>query len=401
MRVLVVEDARALAAVLVEGLSDQGMAVDVAHDGLEAAAKLDLNAYDVVVLDRDLPGIHGDALCRMIAERDERVMVLMLTAAGSPADRVTGLTLGADDYLAKPFHFPELVLRIRSLARRRPTARPRTLRAADIELDPLRRTARLVWHLVRRLCLLPGAGRVGGPGTWGHWGAGRQGGDRACFDPCFFVCLSDFSWGPSGMADKVWKHVILLPFMMKDVNIYESDPEGFLYDPRVRVAMARFADDDGDLGDLLTFEAGAAVRTANHAVERMRAHGSQGRGVSAGALDLLIRLHAGERGISIGELARAAGISPRNATGLVDTLEHDGLVRRVPDPGDRRSVLAEITSAGRAWVEAFREPSRLAMRAMFQGFTPEELIVLRDLCLRLAANQHRLADHLRQVGQRP
>ncbi|MEU1735612.1 response regulator transcription factor [Streptosporangium sp. NPDC020145] len=141
MRVLVVEDARSLAAVLVEGLSDQGMAVDVAHDGLEAAAKLDLNAYDVVVLDRDLPGIHGDTLCRMITEHDDRVMVLMLTAADEPGDRVTGLTLGADDYLTKPFHFPELVLRIRSLARRRPTAQPRTLRAAGIELDPLRRTA--------------------------------------------------------------------------------------------------------------------------------------------------------------------------------------------------------------------------------------------------------------------
>ncbi|SEG91829.1 DNA-binding response regulator, OmpR family, contains REC and winged-helix (wHTH) domain [Nonomuraea solani] len=136
-----VEDARTLAAVLAEGLSDQGMAVDVAYDGLEAAAKLDLNAYDVVVLDRDLPGIHGDTLCQMITERDDRVMVLMLTAAGSPGDRVTGLTLGADDYLAKPFHFPELVLRLRALARRRPSARPRTLRAAGIELDPLRRTA--------------------------------------------------------------------------------------------------------------------------------------------------------------------------------------------------------------------------------------------------------------------
>lgn len=135
-----VEDARALAAVLVEGLGDQGMAVDVAYDGLEAAAKLDLNTYDVVVLDRDLPGIHGDTLCQMITERDDRVMVLMLTAAGSPGDRVSGLTLGADDYLAKPFHFPELVLRIRSLARRRPAARARVLRAAGLELDPLRRT---------------------------------------------------------------------------------------------------------------------------------------------------------------------------------------------------------------------------------------------------------------------
>jgi DNA-binding response OmpR family regulator len=141
MRVLVVEDARALAAVLVEGLRDQGMAVDVAYDGLEAAAKLDLNRYDVVVLDRDLPGIHGDTLCQMITERDGRAMILMLTAAGAPGDRVSGLTLGADDYLAKPFHFPELVLRIRALARRRPSARARTLRAAGLELDPLRHTA--------------------------------------------------------------------------------------------------------------------------------------------------------------------------------------------------------------------------------------------------------------------
>ncbi|MFE7600204.1 response regulator transcription factor [Streptomyces sp. NPDC057494] len=141
MRVLVVEDARSLAEVVAEGLRDQGMAVDLAHDGLEAAAKLDLNAYDVVLLDRDLPGIHGDVLCQMITGRDDRPMVLMLTAAGAPGDRVSGLTLGADDYLAKPFHFPELVLRVRALAHRRPSARPRTLRAAGVELDPVRRTA--------------------------------------------------------------------------------------------------------------------------------------------------------------------------------------------------------------------------------------------------------------------
>jgi DNA-binding response OmpR family regulator len=141
MRVLVVEDALALAEVVVEGLRDQGLAVDVAHDGLTAAAKLDVNRYDVVVLDRDLPGIHGDALCQLVTEKDERPMVLMLTAAGSPSDRVAGLTLGADDYLAKPFHFPELVLRIQALARRKPAARPRMLRAGGIELDPLRRTA--------------------------------------------------------------------------------------------------------------------------------------------------------------------------------------------------------------------------------------------------------------------
>jgi DNA-binding response OmpR family regulator len=139
--VLVVEDSGSLADVLVEGLRDQGMAVDAAHDGLEAAAKLELNPYNVVVLDRDLPGIHGDTLCQMITERDDRVMVLMLTAASAPGERVSGLGLGADDYLAKPFHFPELVARIRSLARRQPSARGRILRVAGIELDPLRRTA--------------------------------------------------------------------------------------------------------------------------------------------------------------------------------------------------------------------------------------------------------------------
>ena len=141
MRILVAEDARPLADVLAEGLRDAGMAVDVARDGLEAAAKLDATAYDVVVLDRDLPGLHGDTLCQMITVRDGRAMVLMLTAAGAPGDRVSGLALGADDYLGKPFHFPELVLRIRALGRRQPAARARTLRAAGIELDPVRRAA--------------------------------------------------------------------------------------------------------------------------------------------------------------------------------------------------------------------------------------------------------------------
>ena len=141
MRVLVVEDARALADLLAEGLRDQGMAVDVAYDGLEAAAKLDVNGYQVVVLDRDLPGLHGDTLCQLVTERDERPMVLMLTAADLPADRVGGLGLGADDYLVKPFHFPELVLRLRALARRRPYAKARVLRAGGIELDPVRRSA--------------------------------------------------------------------------------------------------------------------------------------------------------------------------------------------------------------------------------------------------------------------
>jgi DNA-binding response OmpR family regulator len=148
VRVLVAEDVRRLADDIAEGLRDQGMAVDVAYDGADAAFKLDLNPYDVLVLDRDLPGIHGDTICRSVAEGGKPVMVLMLTAAGTPADRVAGLGLGADDYLPKPFHFPELVLRIRALARRKPTARPRILRMTGIELDPLHRTVTCHGHRV-------------------------------------------------------------------------------------------------------------------------------------------------------------------------------------------------------------------------------------------------------------
>jgi DNA-binding response OmpR family regulator len=140
MRVLVVEDVRRLADDIAEGLRDQGMAVDVAYDGVDALVKVNVYPYDVLVLDRDLPDLHGDELCRIVTEREEPPMVLMLTAADQPLDRVAGLSLGADDYLAKPFHFPELVLRVRALARRKPTAHGHTLKAAGIELDPLRRT---------------------------------------------------------------------------------------------------------------------------------------------------------------------------------------------------------------------------------------------------------------------
>jgi DNA-binding response OmpR family regulator len=141
MRVLVAEDEHRLADDIAEGLRDNGMAVDVSYDGLDAAAKLSLNPYDVLVLDRDLPGMHGDAICRMVAGGDPSPMILMLTAAAEPGDRVAGLSLGADDYLPKPFHFPELVLRILALARRRPGAGGRTLRAGGVELDPLARIA--------------------------------------------------------------------------------------------------------------------------------------------------------------------------------------------------------------------------------------------------------------------
>jgi len=141
MRVLVVEDVHRLADDIAEGLRDQGIGADVAYDGLQAASKLDIYNYDVVILDRDLPGLHGDVICRMIADGSRTEMVLMLTASGTPGDRVGGLGIGADDYLSKPFHFPELVLRLRALARRKPSAQPRVLRAAGLTLDPLSRTA--------------------------------------------------------------------------------------------------------------------------------------------------------------------------------------------------------------------------------------------------------------------
>ena len=137
MRVLVVDDARRLADGITEGLRNEGMAVDVSYDGKDALSKIAVNRYDVVVLDRDLPGVHGDAVCRVIVEDEEGPMVLMLTAATEPFDRVAGLRVGADDYLTKPFDFDELVLRLRGLARRKPRASPRILRAADIELDSL------------------------------------------------------------------------------------------------------------------------------------------------------------------------------------------------------------------------------------------------------------------------
>jgi len=139
---LVVEDCRPLADLVAEGLSDHGIAADVAYDGTEAAGKLGLNSYDVVVLDRTLPGVPGDALCRMISGSEGRAMVLILSGAASPEDRVDGLGLGADDYLVKPFHFPELVMRVRALARRRPRAVPSVLRAGGVELDCLSRLVR-------------------------------------------------------------------------------------------------------------------------------------------------------------------------------------------------------------------------------------------------------------------
>ncbi|GAA3432538.1 response regulator transcription factor [Kutzneria kofuensis] len=135
MRVLVAEDEPVLAAFIAEGLRQQAMAVDIAHDGLTAAQKLAADEYDVVVLDRDLPGQHGDDVCREIVADGLRARVLMLTAMGDVRERVAGLRLGADDYLAKPFDFDELVARIDALGRRARPAVPPVMRHGDIELN--------------------------------------------------------------------------------------------------------------------------------------------------------------------------------------------------------------------------------------------------------------------------
>jgi DNA-binding response OmpR family regulator len=134
MRVLVVEDHPRLAATVAAVLRREGMAVDVAFDGREALDHAAVTDYDVVVLDRDLPGVHGDDVCRSLSTTGESA-VLMLTAAGSVEDRVEGLGIGADDYLPKPFHLTELVARIRALGRRSRRALPPRLAYGDLELD--------------------------------------------------------------------------------------------------------------------------------------------------------------------------------------------------------------------------------------------------------------------------
>jgi DNA-binding response OmpR family regulator len=136
--VLVAEDHVTLAGRIAQGLAQAGMAVDAVHDGaaaLEAAAQ---TAYDVIVLDRDLPAVHGDRVCRTLAGGGPRI--LMLTAAAAVEDRVDGLELGADDYLPKPFVFAELVARVRALARRAPSAPP-VLRFRDLSVDRARHRA--------------------------------------------------------------------------------------------------------------------------------------------------------------------------------------------------------------------------------------------------------------------
>jgi DNA-binding response OmpR family regulator len=141
MRVLVVEDHEELANTVAIGLRREGMAVDVVLDGDAALQRAAVTDYDVIVLDRDLPGTHGDRVCRRLVEQGARARVLMLTASGGIEERVTGLSLGADDYLPKPFAFTELVARIRALARRAQPALPPVMSHGDLRLDPAQRSA--------------------------------------------------------------------------------------------------------------------------------------------------------------------------------------------------------------------------------------------------------------------
>jgi DNA-binding response OmpR family regulator len=140
VRVLVVEDEVQLADAIARGLRAEGMAVDVAYDGTDGHQKASITRYDVLVLDRDLPGMHGDDLLADLIDSGSLTRVLLLTAAAGIDQKVQGLSLGADDYLAKPFAFAELVARVRALGRRSTPATPPVLRAAGIELDPSRRT---------------------------------------------------------------------------------------------------------------------------------------------------------------------------------------------------------------------------------------------------------------------
>jgi DNA-binding response OmpR family regulator len=141
MRVLVVEDHSELAEAVASGLRREGMAVDVAGDGQSGLTNARVYEYDVIVLDRDLPNLHGDDVCRQLTSDGIRARVLMLTASGGIDERVQGLSLGADDYLPKPFAFAELIARVRALARRAQPALPPVLECADLQLDSARRLA--------------------------------------------------------------------------------------------------------------------------------------------------------------------------------------------------------------------------------------------------------------------
>src|SRR6478735_9895576 len=148
MRVLIAEDQPRVAGAVARGLRREGLAVDIASDGAEALLKARVTRYDVVILDRDLPEMHGDDVCRALTVERPETRVLMLTAASGVEDRVEGLALGADDYLPKPFAFAELVARVRALGRRAGPSRPPVLERHDITLDPARHEVRRDGELI-------------------------------------------------------------------------------------------------------------------------------------------------------------------------------------------------------------------------------------------------------------
>lgn len=148
MRVLVVEDEQVLADAVAVGLRRESIAVDTVYDGDSALERAAVNEYDVVILDRDLPGTHGDDVCRWLVEGTYTGRILMLTASGELRDKVEGLTIGADDYLAKPFAFAELVARVRALARRAAPPLPPVLERGGISLDPAGHSVRRDGHEV-------------------------------------------------------------------------------------------------------------------------------------------------------------------------------------------------------------------------------------------------------------
>ncbi|MFG2694793.1 response regulator transcription factor [Kitasatospora sp. NPDC048407] len=149
MRVLVVEDEVALAEMIADGLRAEGIATDTAHDGVRALELAAADAYDVLILDRDLPGMSGDAVCRTLNRSGYPARILMLTAAGTLSDLVDGLAQGADDYLSKPFSYIELLARLRALARRGPAGTPTVLERRGVRVDTVRRLAERDGRLLR------------------------------------------------------------------------------------------------------------------------------------------------------------------------------------------------------------------------------------------------------------
>jgi DNA-binding MarR family transcriptional regulator len=162
-----------------------------------------------------------------------------------------------------------------------------------------------------------------------------------------------------------------------------EDPDGCLFDERARELVGAFEGAPG-------LEAIAAVRAAARYLQRMQERWAESQGLSEGRLQLLLKLSLFSDGVSLGHLAELQDVSPRNITGLVDRLEEAGLVERVPDPGDRRSIRARLTAAGRARVDSIRQPALKLQSPLTAGFTRVELVQLRHLALKLLANAHSL-----------